>query len=237
MGALHLGPVFQVYSRVCRTLLTLPHRSNLLQSPLSHRPRNMASTAYELDPTLLEPGGATDARGFSKLGKFPRPQPSSPLGIAAATGDVGRFADATADDLNRREEASRNTPLIWAADAGQAEVVQAIASRPAVDLNARGYLGSTALSRACRRGHADIVRHLLSLDGLDPNIPNGKLQYPLHFAAFQGHAAVVAAMIESGKCDLAVKDRKGRTPAEDTKHQAIQAMLGTAMQRSESTRG
>ncbi len=47
-------------------------------------------------------------------------------------------------------------------------------------------------------------------------ICNEKLQYPLHFAAFKKHADVVKVLLESGKCDTLVKDRKDRTPAEDT---------------------
>jgi hypothetical protein len=46
----------------------------------------------------------------------------------------------------------------------------------------------------------------------------------MHFAAFQRHAAVVRVMLDAGM-DTMVLDRKGRTPAEDTKDEAIRQMI------------
>jgi uncharacterized protein len=100
-----------------------------------------------------------------------------------------------------------------------------LSSGAAATVNQRGFLGNTALSRACRQGHEGAVRALLATPGVDPNVGNDKLQFPLHFAAFQRHAGVVRLMLESGLCDTTVTDRKGRTPAEDTKDVAIREMI------------
>ena len=52
------------------------------------------------------------------------------------------------------------------------------------------------------------------------NLANEKLQHPLHFAAFQRHRGCVKIMLDAD-ADTTVKDRKGRTPAEDTKDMVI----------------
>jgi ankyrin repeat protein len=94
-----------------------------------------------------------------------------------------------------------------------------------IDVNHQGYLGNTALSRAARHGHLEVVKVLLAAPTINPDIANEKLQFPLHFAAFQRQTEVVQAMLASGKCDTTVTDRKGRTPAEDTKDEGIREMF------------
>ena len=92
-------------------------------------------------------------------------------------------------------------------------------------VNARGYLGNTAIARAARGGYLDCVSALLKASQINPNIANEKMQYALHFAAFKRHPNVVEIMLQSGKCDSMVTDRKGRTPAEDTKDEGIRDMI------------
>ena len=85
--------------------------------------------------------------------------------------------------------------------------------------------GNTALSRAARGGHVECLEALLAVDAVDANLPNDKQQYPLHIAAFKKNTSCVQALINSGKCDYAVQDRKGRIPAMDTSDEAIKGML------------
>mmetsp|Transcript_3986 Transcript_3986/g.7655 ORF Transcript_3986/g.7655 Transcript_3986/m.7655 type:complete len:131 (-) Transcript_3986:1709-2101(-) len=93
-------------------------------------------------------------------------------------------------------------------------------------INTRGYLGNTPLARACRGGHLLCVELLLlKRNDVDPNICNDKMQYPLHFAAFKKYPEVVRVMLERGKCDTMVMDRKGRTPADDTSSEEIRQMI------------
>eukprot|EP00937_MAST-01D_sp_MAST-1D-sp2_P004771 g4771.t1 len=168
------------------------------------------------------PGISTDGA----LRKYAAPQPISPAAVAAAKGDTGALRGMPEAAL-REVGTDGNTALIWAADGGHAETLRFLLQprRAAADVNRRGYLGNTALARACRQGHLEAVRALLATPGCDPNVCNDKLQYPLHFAAFQRHAGVVRAMLESGLCDTLVLDRKGRTPAEDTKDAGIRSMI------------
>jgi len=92
-------------------------------------------------------------------------------------------------------------------------------------VNARGHLGNTALGRAARGGHSECVKILLEREDIDANIANEKKQFPLHFGAFKKRPEVVKVMLESGKCDTFVEDRKGRTPAEDTSVEEIRNMI------------
>jgi len=158
------------------------------------------------------------------LQKFETPLPGSPVCEAAARGDT-EFLSATPLHLLETPDASSNTPLIFAADAGQSEVVKLLLEK-GVEVNAKGFLGSTAVCRACRRGHADVLNALLrhATSAVDLDEPNDKLQHPLHFAAFKKHPALVRLMLEHG-ASTTVCDRKGRTPAEDTSDEDIRRMI------------
>lgn len=181
--------------------------------------RRMSSTAFKLDSSMID-------EATSKMLKFPAPRPTQTLSIAAAHGDLASLEGASGTDLDTIDEHG-NSPLIWAANYGHQPCVAHLV-QSGVDVNVRGYLGATAISRACRYGHLSVVQTLLSSPNIDPNIPNKKLQYPLHFAAFQEHTEVVVAMLGSGHCDPAVTDRKCRTPAEDTKNEEIRDMITAA---------
>ena len=204
--------------------LVSKRHSELLQT------RNMSSVKYELDVSLLDP------KNEGKLLKFPAPKPGeSSIGIlcqAAINGNIDAIRNANVDDCNAFDDSSSNTCLIWAVDANQLEVVKELLKKPGINVNTRGFLGATALSRACRRGNNEIVSLLLSHPDIDANIPNGKLQYPLHFAAFQQHHKVVSTLLESGKCDILVRDRKGRLPVEDTKCPKIKELFQPFMKEN-----
>lgn len=79
------------------------------------------------------------------LGKYEKPAPSTEISRAAAAGDAGRLAGVSAAEANAGD-ASGNTPLVWAADAGSAKAVSALLAAGA-DVNARGFLGATAATR------------------------------------------------------------------------------------------
>lgn len=166
------------------------------------------------------------------LKKYPTPQPKSPLAIAAATNDLATLSSSELKPYLWEIDEFGNTPLIWAADRGNLEALKYILSqyeRSVHGINTRGFLGNTALSRASRGGHCSCVKFLLEQRGgglvINPNICNEKLQYPLHYAAFKQHAEVVKALLDSGLCNTLVRDRKGRTPAEDTSVEEIRNMI------------
>ena len=153
--------------------------------------------------------------------KYPTPENSSPAGVAAAADDVAALDALPAADLVATD-ASGNTPLVWAAVAGAEAAARRLVETGA-SLDARGYLGATAVNRAARGGHACVLKVLLDA-GADPDVPNDKLQSPMHFAAFKKKPDCVELLLKAGASTY-VLDRKGRTPAEDTSDEAIRATI------------
>ena len=190
--------------------------------------------------------------GEAILTKYGAPTPASAASAAAAAGHFSLLQGFSAAELaqpdpsseNSSEDWSGNTPLIWAADAGHLGVVEGIlgtlhaagpgssvhglaagpAAAAATAVNARGYLGATAVSRAARRGHSDVLRLLCAVPGIDLDAPNIKMQTPLHFAAFKRHEDAARVLLEAGANPRAL-DRKGRTPDQDTDVAAIRDLI------------
>lgn len=161
----------------------------------------------------------------SPLLKYDVPIPSNMACIAAAQGDETSLFAMSIDDLNAAD-ATGNTPLIWASDAGHLRCVERLLA-VGVNVNVRGYLGNTACSRASRKGHIAVLRALCAA-GADADIENIKMQFPLHFAAFKKHPDAVSVLLAHGANPL-VLDRKGRTPSEDTSDDSIRDVLRSAM--------
>eukprot|EP00435_Cladocopium_sp_Y103_P069089 s1031_g32.t1 len=145
------------------------------------------------------------------VAKRPPPIPANAACHAAAQGDVSALTGMDLKDLAASDETG-NTPLIWAADSGNLDAVELLLSA-GVDDSAKGFLGNSALSRACRRGHESILRLLLARSTKVIDAPNDKLQTPLHFAAFYQHPRAVQLLLDVG-ASTTVVDCKGRTPAE-----------------------
>ena len=166
----------------------------------------------------------------SPLLKYDTPVPSTAACRAAAQGDVATLQSLSTEEIVTVCPQTRNTPLIWATDAGHSRAVEYILKIVGDDrshLDVRGYLGASAASRAARRGHSDCLR-LLAKGGADLDICNDKMQYPLHFAAFKENMDCVQVLLEFGANTL-VLDRKGRTPSLDTKNEEIRRHLEDAM--------
>lgn len=185
---------------------------------------------------------------ITPLHKVPAPEPdtSQPLIAAVVNDDLEKLksiaSDLTDDELINRHDASNNSALIWAAELGKIDSVSFLANDSRVDLLKRGYLGNTALSRAARRGHLEIAKVLLDaantrsayaetapyLGGcVMANICNDKLQFPMHFAGFKKNVDIVKLMLRY-QCCTYVRDRKGRTPKEDTSLQEVKDLIDAA---------
>ena len=163
--------------------------------------------------------------------KHPPPVPVTELDIASANSDIDGIKKCLLTsqenvDGDEKNALGRNSALIFAADSGCLEGVELLiqdANGDMSKLNALGYLGATAVSRAARRGMSEILELLLKA-GANPNLSNDKMQYPMHFAAFNNHTECVKILLKYDASTY-VLDRKGRTPAEDTKDVEIRELI------------
>jgi ankyrin repeat protein len=146
-----------------------------------------AGVQAALAETLLDFGGAVEARGSDKWG--------SPLMTALAFGYLN-----TAEALVRRGARVDNI----AAAAGLGRLADAAQLLTTADPESR----HRALALAAQHGHVDVVRLLLDA-GEDPSRynPDGNHSHstPLHQAALAGHDAVVRLLVERG-ARLDIKD-------------------------------
>ena len=172
---------------------------------------------------------------------FPKPPPpTTEIELAALNGDLptikrllldseaGQIRTAHPLDVGDGDGDGdgMNSAIVWASEGGVVDCVKAlVAGMVGADgrggdlLDQKGYMGATAVSRAARRGHADILDVLLAA-GANPDIGNAKLQFPLHIAAFHNQTDAVNVLLK-WNADTYVLDRKGRTPAEDTKDASL----------------
>lgn len=157
--------------------------------------------------------------------KVATPVAGSSATRAAVEGDL-RALEGLGKDAWHAPDESGNTPLIWAANAGQPRVVEFLVEN-GVDLNVRGYLGSTAVSRAANLGWSEVLKLLVDA-GADKDIANDKMQYPLHFAAYKQKMEAVEILLASG-VGVRSLDRKGRVPAQDTSDVKIRERILNAM--------
>jgi len=188
-----------------------------------------------------------------KRGKPEAPEPNRSLdAIRAAVDGAGaeELGALQAAELDLAD-ASGNSALIWAADRGNLDAVTFLCrdelvapgeggAPPRVDLARRGFLGCTAVARAATRDHDAVLRVLLdaaqrALPGgaaALAGVPNVKLQYPLHYAGFHSRVKALEVLLEPKYAvDTRVKDRKGRTPLEDTADSEVKSMISAARAR------
>eukprot|EP00520_Triparma_pacifica_P012881 CAMPEP_0118644974 /NCGR_PEP_ID=MMETSP0785-20121206/7245_1 /TAXON_ID=91992 /ORGANISM="Bolidomonas pacifica, Strain CCMP 1866" /LENGTH=401 /DNA_ID=CAMNT_0006536809 /DNA_START=129 /DNA_END=1334 /DNA_ORIENTATION=- len=155
----------------------------------------------------------------AKLQKYDVPKPTTEAGVAALEGDVVKLKSIYENGGLGEVCGSGNTPLIWAAEGGRTEAVKFLLTVETSSdiLNARGYLGASAVTRAARRGEVDVLKLLVSDERLKPSLDavNDKSQSPLHFAAFKRNPECVRELLMAG-ANPRVRDRKGRTPDQDT---------------------
>ena len=115
------------------------------------------------------------------------------------------------------------TALHWAAYNGHLDVVEYLASRGDVDVNARDNRGWTPLHHATDYGHLEVVKYLSSRG--DVNARDNRGGTPLHWAARYGYASsdfleVAKYLLSREDVDANVRDNDGRTPL----HWAVDAL-------------
>ena len=106
---------------------------------------------------------------------------------------VAGLGAATAGEAGAR----RDAPLVEAVKAVDVDRVRALVGDPAVDVNAAGSDGATALHWAVHRSDAALVDLLLGA-GADVSAANRYGVQPLSLAAENGAAGIVEALLEAG---------------------------------------
>lgn len=119
--------------------------------------------------------------------------------------------------VNCCDKSTQYTALMWAAHAGNADIVQELL-RSGAEVNASAKDGETALILACNKGHHKVVQILLNCDEVskkEKRLTRASVDAqtsvgitPLMFAALSGHVEVVRTLLLQG-ADLTVTDAQG----------------------------
>ena len=142
------------------------------------------------DPAL-ERAGPSEQGGVMQVSSSGRSYASA-ASVAVALLVAGLVAAASAEAGARRA-----APLVEAVKAVDVDRVRALVGDPAVDVNAAGPDGATALHWAAHKDDARLVALLLEA-GADAAAANRYGVRPISLAAENGNAAVVEALLEAG---------------------------------------
>ena len=166
--------------------------------------------------------------------------PSSPIADAAMRGDLATLKTlvAAGKDVNAAQ-GDGMTALHWAADRGDAPMVDVLLKAKASVTATTRAAGYTALHIAAKGGHSVIMVALLKA-GADPNLVTGSGATALHLAAGSGATEGVAALLDKG-ADPNVRERLyGQTPlifaAEFNRAQTITLLIKRGANPSLKTR-
>jgi ankyrin repeat protein len=166
--------------------------------------------------------------------------PSSPIADAAMRGDLTTVKTlvAAGKDVNAAQ-GDGMTALHWAADRGDAPMVDVLLkARASVTATTRA-AGYTPLHIAAKGGHSAIMLALLKA-GADPNVLTGSGATALHLASGSGATEGVAALLDKG-ADPNVRERVyGQTPlvfaADNNRAQTITLLIKRGADPSLKTR-
>ena len=142
------------------------------------------------DP-VLERAGPSEQGGVMQVSSSGKSYASA-ASVAVALLVAGLVAAASAEAGARRA-----APLVEAVKAVDVDRVRALVGDPAVDVNAAGPDGATALHWAAHKDDARLVALLLEA-GADAAAANRYGVRPISLAAENGNAAVVEALLEAG---------------------------------------
>ncbi|MCP4747143.1 MAG: ankyrin repeat domain-containing protein, partial [Desulfobacteraceae bacterium] len=104
------------------------------------------------------------------------------------------------------------TLLLWAAEKGHVDVVNALLSHPDMDVNQRNDWGRTPLLVAAENGHIEAVKLLLSHLKIDVNKADRWGRTALSKAVENGHIEAVKLLLSHLKIDVNKADDWGETP-------------------------
>ena len=104
-----------------------------------------------------------------------------------------------------------STALIWAAEKGHTDIVDALLGVTGINVNTANMYGNTALIFATDKGHTDIVDALLAKEGLNVNFANEHGDTALTCAVDKGHTDIVKALLAKEGIDANAADQDGDT--------------------------
>ncbi|CAH0028066.1 unnamed protein product [Clonostachys rhizophaga] len=104
------------------------------------------------------------------------------------------------------------TPLTWAAQSGQEEIVKILFSQPSVNPNSKDRINQTPLLVAAKGGFLGIVKLLLSTKGIEPDVKDVDDQTPLAWAAAGGEDEIVKLLVSTPGVDVESRDWSNGTP-------------------------
>lgn len=111
---------------------------------------------------------------------------------AVEAGDIGRVGELLDGGADPNENTGRPA-IVWAAEAGDAAIVDLLLERGAA-AEPKGYAGESPLAAAARLGHTAIARRLVAA-GAKPNVLDSSDETPLNRAAEHGDVALAEALL------------------------------------------
>ena len=125
-------------------------------------------------------------------------------------GDMVQHLLARAVDTRHARDAFGDSPLILASKHRNENVIRELIDA-AVDTNAAGYLGRTALHYACANNTLSTVRILLAVRETSVNIRDDLGNTPLVVAAAVASEALIKQLVETNSCDVSAVGEGGKT--------------------------
>ncbi|KAF3490719.1 pfs [Arthroderma uncinatum] len=113
----------------------------------------------------------------------------------------------TREDVNVNcADENGDTPLIWAAIAGDPRMVRALLSRKELDVNAKNRYSETALSRAILLENTSVVKALLAREDIQVNVKNKLGLTPFQMAAKLDYPDIMQLFINRADVDTKAQD-------------------------------
>ena len=141
------------------------------------------------------------------------------LWSACGRGDIraARLAVQGGADVNERDGGNQ-TPLMWAAWRGAADISEWLLQQPGIDLDCSNDNGCTAMHYACLYGRVEVLRMLLAAQSQGSiNKRDKQGRTPLMCASEFGQVECVRLMVGVAGVDLKTRDEEGRSLEDRTR--------------------
>lgn len=112
----------------------------------------------------------------------------------------------------KQNDVHDQTPLWWAAETGQEDIVRHLLETGKADINLKDKDGRTPLWWAVKKLSEEMVKLLIKSGKADVNLKDKDGRTPLWLAVEMGQECMVRVLVETGKVDIESKDNNGRTP-------------------------